>query len=79
MPTTITIGEKVWNEEIGTWDVEHTTSPNAPVLPNDAILEPLGNWRYVVVSICWRMLQFNFGVYWGKPSLSKTPFVSRIF
>jgi hypothetical protein len=47
MPITITIGEKVWNKEIDAWDVERTTSPNAPVFPNDAILEPLGNWRYV--------------------------------
>jgi hypothetical protein len=29
MPTTITIGEKVWNEEIGAWDIERTASPNA--------------------------------------------------
>ena len=61
MATTITIGEKVWNDETGAWDVERTTSPNAPVFPNDAILEPLGNWRYVHYP-AWQSLGDECGI-----------------
>jgi hypothetical protein len=61
MPITITIGEKVWNEETDTWDVERSTSPNAPVFPNDAILEPLSNWRYVHYA-AWQSLAEECGI-----------------
>jgi hypothetical protein len=61
MPVTITIGEKVWNDEIEAWDIERTTSPTAPIFPNDAILEPFGNWRYVDYPV-WKALAEECGI-----------------
>ncbi len=47
MPVRITFGEKYWDEEKQSWDVQRTSSPDAPMFPNDSILEPKSNWRYV--------------------------------
>jgi hypothetical protein len=47
MSITISIGEKFWNEELSSWDVQRETSPEAPVFPNDVCLEPKANWRFV--------------------------------
>ncbi len=49
MSVTITIGEKFLNEETSPpiWDVRRVTSPYAPKFPNDAILDPEANWRFV--------------------------------
>ena len=55
MPITLTIGEKIWNDEITDWQVERDNHPDAPVFENDETLEPLSNWRYVNVLV-WRAM-----------------------
>ena len=63
MPVTITIGEQFLNEDYQppAWDIERDNHPDAPLFPNDEMLEPASNWRHINVLV-WRAFAVECGL-----------------